>query len=445
MKNYKIAFVENRYKTFFWESISKYFEEKGHETTWIIQNLKFIPSCKNICTIPYPQKSNLSKIQNYDFSDIFNADRSINYFKGTTHHYEYYYEKIKKWMVREDPDVVIGESTLFHELLTIKICKKFGILYINPSMVGYPHGRFSAYKYNTKEPIGHNDQIPSDNECLQIANDIKNRIKKPDYMYKTKGKESNRNFPTPNSIENKYDILRSYAHGEKYNTPSPIIKTLLEINRKYSSYKWQKKSIKNIDNIRNYKLLYPLQMQPEANLDVWGIKYRNQEKLLIEMAELLNDKWTILVKSNPKFKYEMNAKKIASIIKNKKIKLLPLETEMSDIFNKIDLFCTVTGTIAIECSLSGKPIVQLGKSILDNNKNIFNIKKLEEIISITKTIENNNYLPHDDTERINIIKKLFKTTFEGKISDPSNMPDVMDKSNITLTSNNILKIINQSL
>ena len=48
-------------------------------------------------------------------------------------------EKIK-------PDLVFGESTLFHELLVINACKSRGILYLHPSSCRYPTNRFSFYK-----------------------------------------------------------------------------------------------------------------------------------------------------------------------------------------------------------------------------------------------------------------------------------------------------------
>ena len=51
--------------------------------------------------------------------------------------------KIKEILEEINPNIVYGESTAFHELLTILNCKRKDILYLNPSSCRYPKGRFS--------------------------------------------------------------------------------------------------------------------------------------------------------------------------------------------------------------------------------------------------------------------------------------------------------------
>ena len=52
----KILFIENRYKTSWWELIAKELEIRGHEVCFLIQNKRFKPNIENCYIIPYPKK-----------------------------------------------------------------------------------------------------------------------------------------------------------------------------------------------------------------------------------------------------------------------------------------------------------------------------------------------------------------------------------------------------
>jgi len=51
----KLLFIENRYKTYFYDEICKHLE-KDHKIYWIVQNPKFSPQTGDIYSIPFPDK-----------------------------------------------------------------------------------------------------------------------------------------------------------------------------------------------------------------------------------------------------------------------------------------------------------------------------------------------------------------------------------------------------
>ena len=51
----KLLFIENRYKTYFYDEICKHLE-KEHEIYWIVQNPKFLPQPGDIYSFPFPSK-----------------------------------------------------------------------------------------------------------------------------------------------------------------------------------------------------------------------------------------------------------------------------------------------------------------------------------------------------------------------------------------------------
>ena len=92
----RILFVENRYRTYFWEEMANRLEKDGHEIYFIVENHAFVPKRKNVYVIPYPVRKNLNEINSrIEFEKIKCSDRAINYFELTSsNHYEYYYEQI---------------------------------------------------------------------------------------------------------------------------------------------------------------------------------------------------------------------------------------------------------------------------------------------------------------------------------------------------------------
>ena len=139
-------------------------------------------------------------------------DRQFNHFKQKDSSYFYYYnQKIKEILEEIKPNIVCGESTAFHELLTILNCKRKDILYLNPSSCRYPKGRFSFYKYDTLTPFNGSGEILENTIAEKMISQIVNRNSSPDYMkLKPPSKIS--------KINDKALKVKSYFFGEKYKT-----------------------------------------------------------------------------------------------------------------------------------------------------------------------------------------------------------------------------------
>lgn len=140
----KICFVENRFRTEAWKLLAQALLCEGHEVFWIVQNHAFAPSKEygTIFTIPYPTKKELEQAPLYTSQYLPSSDRAYNYFgHKDTRHYGYYFERFYAVLKDILPDLVIGESTAFHELLIIDACKKLDILFLHPSTCRYPTGR----------------------------------------------------------------------------------------------------------------------------------------------------------------------------------------------------------------------------------------------------------------------------------------------------------------
>jgi hypothetical protein len=296
--------------------------------------------------------------------------------------------------------------------LTIQNCKALNILYLNPSTCRYPVGRFSFYKYDTLEPfLGSNDNLTNE-EATKIIDQIVNRKKAPDYM-------------NPVSVS-KYEIIKdkltktiAYYKGERYNTPHPLIKFKLQQAQKNNIKNWNIDAEKEILKDHNFKVLYPLQMQPEANIDVWGREYRNQTQLIKSISQYLPDNAILYVKPNPKSKYELSPELVNLVKQTPNVRHLHHSTKMDAILPTIDLVITVTGTIAIECILSNKPVVTLVKTINNKAKNCRHINSLSlELPFVIRDVKEQTFKTLSLEEKIDFIKLLNFTSYQGLISDP---------------------------
>ncbi|UAB76412.1 capsular biosynthesis protein [Mesoflavibacter sp. SCSIO 43206] len=421
----KLLFIENRHKTYLYESIAQKLKALGHDIYFMIQNKDFAPANTfNNYFIEYPKG-------NFDFNKadhvekVITSDRQLNHFNQKDTAYFYYYDaKIHDYLKHIKPDIVFGESTAFHELLAIENCKKLNILYLNPCTCRYPVGRFSFYKSDTLQPYSGSNEVLDATIALTIINQIVNRETAPNYMAPV---------TTPKNLVVKDQLKKTltYYKGESYNTPNPVIKYKLEKQKKKNILKWDKNASNTIETSNAIKVLYPLQMQPEANIDVWGRPYRNQCELIKTISKALPKNVVLYVKPNPKSKYELDKDLIDFTQQANNVKTLHHSTKMDTILPNINLVITVTGTIAIECILSNKPVVTLIQTLNNTAKNCKYISNIEtELPEIIATVSNNSFPKLNDQDKITFINTLNKTSYKGIISDPFSDPNCVNGQNL---------------
>jgi len=423
----KILFIENRYKTRLWEIIAREFEKNGHEIHFLIQNHSFKPNNGHIHVIPYPKKDNVKKEYTPEIKKIIESNRGLNYFGIKSDNFIFYYDSIIDDKIGKlQPDVVFGESTLFHELLVIKACKKRNILYLHPSTCRYPAGRFSFYKYDTLEPFGFSNEKFTNEEALKTINAITERKTLPDYMKVLKHQLSFKDV-----LKEKLTLSKAYFSGEKYNTPSPYRKKQINKNAAKTIEKWESIAVDvNALNSDEFHTLYAMQMQPEANIDVWGYPFNNQTKVIEDIISKLEKNEKLVIKPNPKSKYEINDELINVINDNKdKVLILKHSSKMDDLWPFINLVITVTGTVSLECVFSNKPIIVLGQGIQTSQSTCFT--KLDNYRQIVHLIKNDKYPKLDDKEKIDFLNTIVETSFIGVNGDGlHNKTFLLDDENV---------------
>lgn len=436
----KILFLENRRRTYVWQCWAKFLRANGHETAFLVYNHSFSPKGETNFVIPYPKKSDLMPYpedkKDESYRKVKSSDRMINHFGKNDYHYAYYRHEIEEIVDYFQPDLVFGECTQFYELFTVYACKNRGILYLVPNTCRYPVHRYSFYKYDTLEPYMGSGEKMDDEDAMKVINSIIKRNIKPEYMVKPHKTLAMRWFYYC------YEAKVTWSHymGAKYIIPSFKDKMNRDHKLKEQCRRWdeiaQKKS-----PIANGKfvIMYPMHMQPEANLDVWGNEHMNQLETIKELVDKTDENTVILVKPNPKAKYELSDEMLDYIEQTDKVHTCILSYPMQECLKITDLVVTVTGTIAIECILMNKPVVTLHKTLNNDQKNCPFMEKFEQVGAFVEQVTNNTFPTLTDKEKIEYINVLNSTSYYGapSLSDYKN-----DFTGVEQCLDDLLKVVN---
>lgn len=423
----RIAFVEVRDLTRLFSEIANQLQD--HDVHWVVQNHLFSDeSMTNLTVIPYPSRSDMTDMQMWiddeDFDilqRVWEQDRFNTHFGASNKHYRYYLHFLRSWLSEVKPQVIFGEIGNFHSHLLALLAKKQGIPFLNPVTSRYPNGRFCFYLYDRMETTG---EPPSRMQMVDIHRSvasIQEGSSRPDYMLSNDDKHS--------SMRYKASLFSEWMRGERFATQNPFdyIRARSRVNRSIRAWDLlcEQKNLALTGNGRP-KVLYPLQMQPELNLDLWGHPFSNQAETIRQLAK--ND-CIVFVKANPKASLEMN-NELLKVLSAENVVPLPRHLKMDEVETKMDLVVTVTGTVAIERALRNRAVLIMSqdyanwlgvRSAQDLGINPADLK-LNNVARVTEYFES--------LDPTGILEKLANKSFPGVISAPNSDPSVLSDQNL---------------
>lgn len=433
-----IIFIENRGKTAFWQYVALNLQRLGHQISWIVQNPQYAPSAfagnRHLHTLPFPSATDESKAgQSEDwvrrtFPGLF-TDRGRTYFGSGTGHYAYYAAEIDRVLQQESPDLVVGESTLFHELLAIDLCRARRIAYVHPCANRYPSGRFSIFSFDTQHPAIGSGEIWSDGKAQDIAERIATGREVPFYML-TPGRFGKMER-TLRLAGARATVWWGRLCGERYNTPALRSKLALGQRLRKNLRRWQ--SLQKVPSEPSRTLLYPLQMQPEANIDVWGRPYSDQVALVKAMLVAAPGDVRVAIKANPKSKYEVADDLLALANCNPRVCLLPLGMSMTQAQACTVGTLTVSGTVGFEAVLGKGRCLSLRHPLIEREF---------PSLHATSVADGVHRLLGDPQAGLGgaefgrrLIQQLVKESFPGLVSEPLYHPSCIEPENVRLVAN----------
>lgn len=414
----KILVIENRLSAKVFNKMLKYLPPET-EIGWIVFNKIFFEK---------EFRSNIKyNISHSDFEkdskqedDLEYLSRSKRYFNIDIN-YTFYKNQFKKIIDDFKPDIVIGESTQFYELLIIKECIIRKIPYINPMSTRYPTDCFEFYLYDTDYPLSYlgKKSVLSEDELKTTYKKISENEIAPSYM------NNNKKTVGFNYLKKKvsYYLKISYSRlmYESVITPS--------FQKKFELWKRSKLNILKLNKYYTHLdclpvdrpfILYAMQYQPENNLDVRGYKYSDQTYVIDRLSQIANRfGFNVVVKLNPLVKYQITTG-IVNLAKTREgLFFVSNQTSIKKLLLNCSCVVSATGTILIEAAARKLPVFALVDSRMTD---IIKIPVLDEIESLEEFLKN-KIVKHDFIKNYEVFEYLIQvalTSFKGNIYNPLN-------------------------
>lgn len=409
----RLLFIENRGKTHLWERVAAELARAGHQVAWIVQNPQYTPAPAagvRVHVLPFPQSLQAGADAG-EFPELA-TDRGRRYFGAGSAHYGHYRTRIAAVLDAEQPDAVIGEPTLFHELIAIGLCRARGIPYLHPCANRYPGGRFSVLSHDTQISLGGSGERLDPSEALALAQRIASGQVVPAYM---RGLNLLPKLQrTLKLVKARGGAWRGYLAGERYNTPSLRTKWRLTQQLRRNLARWQE--LQSVPSGAGKTLLYPLQMQPEANLDVWGREYADQVAVVRGMLDAGPPDLQVAVKANPKSKYEVSDELLALASAEPRVCLLPLDMKMADAQALTVGTLTVTGTVGLEAVLGRGRALSLGHPVIQTHFPSLHADSIAD--GVGKLLHEPAAGVGSAEMGAELLQHLVQTSYRGVVSEP---------------------------
>lgn len=412
----------------FWSAVADLLEQRGHVISWIVQNALEAPPEKGRAIVKLRLPSAVDMRADAPIPEAVETDRGRTLFGAGHGHYLHYQAEIDRALRELRPDVIIGESTLFHELLIIAACQDQGIPYLHPTSTRYPGGRMVIFAGNTQTTVVGSGETWPEDRLQALAEAIQTGSKLPDYM----------RIPSRGAalllklrlLAGRTRSLGGRLRGERYNTPSLARKIALSRGLKVNLQAWR--SLERAPDQgpdAGPVILYPLQMQPEANIEVWGQPFHDQVAVIERCLSALPPNGKVAVKSNPKAKYEVSNALLALARSDRRVVLLPLDWRMPQAQAVAIGSVTVTGTVGYEAVFGRGRCLSLRHPMITEMFPSLHADTPEE--AVTRLLADPTAGRGCPEMARLLLDRIIATSFPGVINEPAYDMTCMSKENVT--------------
>ena len=296
------------------------------------------------------------------------------------------------------PDVVIGGFTpvTFGEYVFYLIAKLRGIKYLNlnpTKILNYVTFSEEIYREFPHVVRDYNQYLRSDGRdtfCEDAENYIKNKSRKYEGVVL-----STQEFPWKNWLfsivkwplvvakyylgKRHFDNQTRGAHLENFyrQIVNPVKDNLVRKLLPYVA----------VDELANTQYAYyPLHVEPEIALSLFGREYLNQIELIRNIGRSLPITWKIVVKDHPASVGRRNIKYYKKLLEIPNVVLADHYLESKTIIEYAKIVFTVSGFSGFEAILKAKPVITFGKvfyNMLPDTmvRNVLCLQKLSDVIN----------------------------------------------------------------
>lgn len=421
----RLLFIENREKTYFWAGIARRLAAQGHDIAWLVQNPVFAVALPGrVHVIPFPRETELDPGLDPAAFPALVTDRGREHFEAGHAHYAYYARAIEAIMDREVPDIVFGEPTLFHELLTVELCARRSIPFAHPVGERYPDGRFVIFDGASQRTLFESGEQLDEAVALDLAARIADGRKIPTYIVRA-GRIGRLRSRLRWAVT-RGRVIGGRWRGERYNTPSIRRKRALNRAAQANLARWTAAAA--LPPAPDRAILYPLQMQPENTIDVWGRPDWDQVDIARRILAATPADVTVALKANPKPYYELSDALLDLALSEPRLHLLPVEMNMVEALACTTGAITITGTVGYEAVCGRGRCLSVAHPVLTDDFPEFAAPTVEE--AALRLLADPKAGKGSPATGARLLQRLTARSFDGLIADPVSLPESMAPANL---------------
>ncbi len=376
-------------------------------------------------------------------NEIALMDRTLR-LKGNEYIVKYYYHVAKNvidFIKLKEIELVFIEPTWSHEILVSTICKSFGIPVYAPvkdKIIANQFFIFKGYKHQYMFVRAGNSD--GEKNAKKSIDSILIPDKKPQYF----SQFNKRNRFTFSKFRVLYDISKLAILGNSNNNIQPpwlksIKKKLFSIAKAkyfslFSPFIEQK-------DINNSYILVTLHVQPEASIDVVGIKYFDQIDFVRQIVRTTPVTHMVVVKEHPHAFGDRPLSFYKELLSMPRVKILSPFSESRHAIKKAKLVISNTGTSSLEAVIMGIPGLTATemyfRDLMITPSFNPSVDRVDGLLLKCQTWQSN----FDITHVQKIMSKIQGNSFSGNSGDFKTDPNVLSVENIESLSKAFSEVI----
>ena len=339
-----------------------------------------------------------------------------------------YYRDIKRFLEDNRITHVFAEPTNFNDLMLYMICRELGIAYISPRDMRYPPRRvvfFDGFLQERILPIPNGEATISGRELLESFAAGRPR---PYYFDKL----NRRRIVYPGKIARsayRRLRLRGVVSGSSLTHYDAWGRTKLTLRRAVNSF-YMRRLCKydDVHDLRGRTAFYGLHVQPENSIDVLGPFVSDQLKLIKDIRRSLPFDTTLIVKEHPNFLGMKGPAFFRDLRKIPNVRLIRHDIPTFDLYDRVDLVLTVSGTIAYEAGMLGIPAITFSPMYFGGLSSVRYCRSTEDLPILASDMMDN--FSRDYDADCQFMESMLRYSHDGYWTDPLFDRSVLDPENI---------------
>ena len=377
-------------------------------------------------------------------NEIALMDRTLR-LKDSEYIIKYLYhiaKNVRDFIENKKIELVFIEPTWSHEILITAICKSLGIPVYAPVKDKIIANRFFMFEgYKHLNLFTRNNNPDKDKIAKKSIDSILIPDEKPQYF----SQFNKRNKFTFSKFRVLYDISKLLISGKNNNNIQPpwakAVKKKLTSIAKARYFSLFSPFIKQKNINKNY-ILITLHVQPEASIDVVGVKYFDQIDFVRQIVRTTPANHLVVVKEHPHAFGDRPLNFYKELLSIPRVEVLSPFSESRHAIKKAKLVISNTGTSSLEAAIMGIPGVTATemyfKDLMVTPSFNPSIDRVDKLLLKCKIWKANFDIGHIHS----IMRKIQNNSFKGNSGDFKTDRNVLSRENIQNLRDSFSEVIN---